>query len=72
MWVFVSTLSMPKGFVVFNEAHSTHVGGQLERLHRCLGGLKAAVAQLQIEDTAFGGGIALVPLAEGLDVDCAD
>jgi hypothetical protein len=60
-----------EGFVVLNEAHSAHIGGQLKNRIDAFGGLKATVAQLEIEDATVGGGVALVPLVKGLDVDRA-
>ncbi len=58
--------------VVLDKAHAAHVGRKLENSVHAAGSSNAGVAQLQVEDQVFGGGIQLVPLAEGLDIDRAN
>ena len=49
MWVLMRTLQHAEGFVVFDEAHAAHVGGELEDDVGACGGLAAVVLVLQVE-----------------------
>ena len=61
-----------EGFVVFDEAHAAHVGGELEDDVGAFGGLEAVVLVLEVEREVFDVLGDLVPLVERLDVDGAD
>ena len=63
---------MQRALLFSDEAHAAHVGSQLEDRVHAFGGFKAVVAQLEIEDAAVSGWMALVPLGKWLDVDRAN
>jgi len=60
-----------EGFVVFDEAHATHVGCELEDDIGASGCLEAAVFVLQVKLEAFDVFGDLIPLVDGFDVDGA-
>jgi hypothetical protein len=60
-----------QGLVLLDEAHATHVGGQVEDLVDLATGLAAVIRTAQVELQILGAAVHLVPFADGLDVDAA-
>ena len=61
-----------EGFVVFDEAHAAHVGGELEDGGDAFGGAVAGVLVLEVEDEILDAVSDLIPVVERLLVDAAD
>jgi hypothetical protein len=60
-----------KGFVVLNEAHSAHVGGQIVDFARAIASRAARGQVLQVENHVLDLFVHLIPFLEGLDIDRA-
>ncbi len=56
-------------FVAFDEAHATHVGGEIVHMVRALDGVVTRATLSQIELKIFDAGMQLMPLGKRLDID---
>lgn len=61
-----------KSFVELNEAHATHVGGEVVNPISSIGCLDACILFLEIERQVVGFGEALIPLPLGFFIDRTD
>ena len=61
-----------EGFVVFDEAHAAHVGGEVVDFAHSVAGTLASFAELEIGLDVFDVVEDLIPLVERFDVDAAD
>jgi prepilin-type N-terminal cleavage/methylation domain-containing protein/prepilin-type processing-associated H-X9-DG protein len=61
-----------KGFVVFDEAHATHIGGEIVNGVGAFESLVASIGEREVELEVFDAGSALIPFIERLDIDRAN